>query len=76
MLAIKYISNMNTMIIKLKLTVIHIGDSTHSHDQSITCVSLSTIKAMVKAPGKPMPPTAFDADCWLAMSISPCLLEC
>ncbi len=34
---------------------IHSGDSTHTHDQSMTLQSFSTINAIVSRPVKPMP---------------------
>ncbi|AFB75900.1 hypothetical protein 2203_scaffold802_00024 [Bacteriophage sp.] len=37
-------------------TLIQSGDSTHHHDQAITCVSLSVINTMVSRPTKPIPP--------------------
>ena len=38
------------------ITEIHSGDSTQSHDHSITLQSFSTIKAIVSKLVKPMPP--------------------
>lgn len=46
---------------------IHIGASTHHHDQSITCVSFNTIKAIARSPKNPTPP--FVASCLLAILV-------
>ena len=39
---------------------IHIGDSTHHHDQSIFPMSLSVMNTMVSKPTNPIPPLEFD----------------
>ena len=39
--------------------VIHIGDSTHHHDQEITLVNFSPIKRIVSRPVNPIPPEVF-----------------
>ncbi len=41
---------------KTMMKGIHIGDKTHTQDQSICLVSLSTIKTIAKTPQNPMPP--------------------
>src|SRR5688500_14887668 len=38
---------------------IHIGDSTHPHDQSIFPMSLSVINTIVSKPANPIPPLEF-----------------
>lgn len=43
-----------------KARVIHNGDNTHHHDQSIHLVSFNTINAIVRMPEKPMPPELLD----------------
>jgi len=43
-------------ISKPRAKLIQRGESTHNHDQEITPVSLSTIKAIVRSPANPIPP--------------------
>lgn len=45
-----------SQIVKKSATGIHIGANTHTHGQFITAQSFKTIKAIVKAPQKPIPP--------------------
>lgn len=41
---------------------IHIGESTHHHDQSIMSVSLSTMNAICSRPTNPIPPVLLEDD--------------
>ena len=50
---------------------IHTGERTHHQDQSISPVSLRTIKTMASNPGNPIPPPPIFM-CFLVMFSSPC----
>lgn len=52
---------------------IHIGDSTHHHDQSITLHSFRATKSTVNIPASPIPPDE-DEDDVLINSLSPTLV--
>ena len=51
------------------IALIQIGDHTHHHDQSMTLVSFSTMKAIVSNPTNPIPPELLELDDELAILV-------